>query len=162
DGATVTTVAGAPATATADTPVEIEVVDPAAATVVGTFNERIPTAAAWAAALAEAGVVPTGTAPAGADDTSATFAVRGPDAAAHAGQRVAAAGLFGARVEPVTARHRAAWRDLTVGPDRVTFPDGAALPWTAVDVAALWLPRPIPADARVLLVGEQPDQYWYV
>jgi hypothetical protein len=43
----------------------------------------------------------------------------------------------------------------------VTLPSGV-LPWSAVDVVAVWAPRPVPSGTRVLLVGETPGGYWYL
>ena len=162
DGGTLPTVAGSKLTAAADTEVEIEVADPSAASLVASTNERFPDAAAWTAALVQAGVVPAGAAPTTSEPDVVVWQLRGPDAVADATRKLEAAGLWAARVEPVTARHRAAWRDLVPSETGLAFPGGASLPWSAIDVAALWVPRPVPANAMVLVVGETPDQYWMV
>jgi len=146
----------------ADTPVEIEVADPQAATIVATLNDRFPDAAAWTAALVQAGAIASGTGPTRETVGGPVYEIRGPDAVAEATRKVEAAGLGGARVDPVTARHLAPWRDLAATESQLTFPGGATLPWSAIDVAAVWVPRAVPADARVLVVGETPEQYWYV
>jgi hypothetical protein len=161
DGGTLATVTGSELTVRGDTPVEIEVADPAAATVTATLNDRFPDAAAWTAALEKAGVLAAGARPVRETATGPVYDVRGPDAVADATRKVDAAGLGGARVDPVTTRHLAPWRELAATAAGVTVP-GATLPWSAIDVAAVWLPRVPPPGARVLVVGEVPAQYWYV
>jgi hypothetical protein len=161
DGAALTTVTGDTVKAAGDTPVEVEVADPGAATIVAAFNDRFPDAAAWTAALTQAVVIAPGTA--GREGGGAVaFDVRGPDAVKVATASIEKAQLWGARVEAVTVRHLAPWRDLVAAEGTVGFPGGATLPWSAIDVAALWLPRTPPDDAVVLLVGEEPGRYWYV
>ena len=36
------------------------------------------------------------------------------------------------------------------------------MPWSAVDVAAVWAPRPVPDGARVILSDEAPADFWLV
>jgi hypothetical protein len=161
DGGALTTVTGDAVRATGDTRVEVEVADPGAATIVAAFNDRFPDAAAWTEALTRAVVIAPGST--GRDGGGGVvFDVRGPDAVAVATQSIEKAQLWGARVEPVTVRHLATWRELTPAGPSVGFPGGATLPWSAIDVAALWLPRTPPDGAVVVLLGEEPGRYWYV
>ena len=62
---------------------------------------------------------------------------------------------------PSATRYRVPWKDLRADETGVTVPT-AVLPWSAIDVVAVWAPRPVPAGARVLLVGESPGGYWYL
>jgi hypothetical protein len=161
DGGALTTVTGDAVRATGDTRVEVEVADPGAATIVAAFNDRFPDAAAWTEALTRAVVIAPGST--GRDGGGGVvFDVRGPDAVAVATQSIEKAQLWGARVEPVTVRHLATWRELTPAGPSVGFPGGATLPWSAIDVAVLWLPRTPPDGAVVVLLGEEPGRYWYV
>jgi hypothetical protein len=156
------TVTGAEVRIAAETPVEIEVADPEAATVIATFNDRFPDVAAWTAALAQAAVISPDVVPGDTTLATAMFGIRGPHAVEATQKKLDAAGLGGARVDAVTARHLAPWRELISTDAGLTFPGGASLPWSAIDVAAVWLPRVPPADAHVIVVGEAPAQYWYV
>ena len=162
EAAALPTVHGSEVRIAAETPLEIEVADPEAATVIATFNDRFPDVAAWTAALAQAAVISPDVVPSETTEATAMFSIRGPDATAATQKKLDAAGLGGARVDAVTARHLAPWREVTATEAGLTFPAGASLPWSAIDVAAVWLPRVPPASAYVVVVDEAPAQYWYV
>jgi len=121
-------------------------VDPSAATLVCTFNERLPTAAKWATALDAAGIAATPRAP---GTESAHFDVSGDLAAVQ--HKLEAAGLWGARIEPVTHHFDKTWSELRAQP----LPDG-------LDLVGLYVVRGIPSDAYALITGEHPEDYWYV
>jgi len=162
DGGKLAAITGPAVTATGATEVEIEVADPGAALVVVTYDDKLKDAKAWAEALAAAGVIAPGAAPATTGDDHAAWKVQAPDAVHASEQKLSNAHLWASRVEPITARTKAAWRDLKAGPDGIQLADGRTLPWAAVDVAAVWAPRPVPAGARVLLTDEAPADYWVV
>jgi hypothetical protein len=160
-GAELTTVEGNAIHADASTPVEIDVVDPGAARVVVTFTEKYKDAKAWTDALAAAGVIAPGAAPSESLDGGAAWLVRTPDAVATSEGKLEKAELWATRVDPVTVSRKATWKELGATPSELTIGD-AKLPWSAVDVAALWLPRPLPDGAYVLVVDEKPSDYWAV
>jgi hypothetical protein len=160
-GADLQTVDGAKIHADATTPVEIDVVDPGAARVVVTFTEKYKDVKAWTDALAAAGVIAPGTAPGESLDGGAAWLVRAPDAVTATEAKLEQAELWATRVDPVTVSRKATWKDLGATPSELTIGD-AKLPWSAVDVAALWVPRPVPDGAYVLVVDEKPSDYWAV
>jgi len=144
--------------------IEISVADPGAAMVIAAFNPRLPDVKAWTEALVSAKVLDPGTAgtqPAAVTDETARWEVRAPDAVAAITRTLESAQLWGARVEPSATRYRVPWKDLHADEAGVQLPT-TALPWSAIDVVAVWAPRPVPAGARVLLVGESPAGYWYL
>lgn len=141
--------------------VEIAVADPGAAVVVATFNPRLPTLQAWTNALVEAGVLAAGEPPVRTTEDTARWEVRRADAVADITSRIEGAQLWGARAETATTRFRTPWSALTATEVGVTSPAGI-IPWTAVDVVAVWGPRAVPAGARILLADERPDGYWYL
>lgn len=141
--------------------VEISVADPGAALVIAAFNPRLPDVKAWGDALAAAGVITAGTPPTARNDDTVRWEVRLPDAVDAVTRSLENAQLWGARVEPSGTRYRVPWKDLRADATGVTLPTGI-LPWSAIDVVAVWAPRPVPAGARVLLVGESPGGYWYL
>lgn len=147
-----------------DADVELWLPDPGQAVVVGTFGSRLPDVAAWTAALARAGVIAPGTAPLSKTDDLARWLVQRPDAIASLNQQLDTAQLWGARVEPSPVRVRAKWSELVASAEGVTVParTGAVIPWAAIDVAAVWAPRTMPAGARVVITDEQPADYWYL
>jgi hypothetical protein len=140
---------------------ELVLADPGAAVVVATFNERMKDVTAWSEALVSSGVIVAGTEPTHVTDDTARWEVRIPDAVASVERTLEGAQLWGARVEPATTRSRIAWKDLRADAAGVTLPDGP-VPWSAIDVVAVWAPRAVPSGARVLLVGESPASYWYL
>lgn len=165
DGGAVSSLGGPQLKVTGDTPVELDVVDPAAALVTVTFTDRQPDLKAWTDALVAAGILPAATEPTSSTATRVTWLVRSDapgGAKAATEKKLEAAQLWASRVEPVTTRRKSTWKALAITDATLGIGDGAALPWSAVDVAALWVPRPLPADAQVLVVGEAPADYWTV
>lgn len=141
--------------------VEVVVVDPTAVTVSASLNARLPSAEAWTEALVTAGLVAPGTAPPETVNRLVRFEVRRPDAFASATAALAQAGLWGARLEPVTRRMRTSWAEAKVGDDGLVV-EGATVPWAALDVVAIHAARTVPGDAWVVIEGESPATYWYV
>ena len=158
-GGEVALVGGGTLAVRGDDEVEIVVPDPGRSMVIVAFTERLPDVAAWTKALAEAGVIAPGAAPTSTAEDTARWEVARPSA--ELGQALDIAALFGARVDPATARFRAPWSQLATSDDGVRGPAGT-IPWRAIDVAAVWAPRPVPAGAKVILVDEKPGSYWYL
>jgi hypothetical protein len=161
DGAALTAVTGDTFTVAADDVVELVLQDPDMVTIAVSFNERQPDEPSWAAALMRAGFHLRSAEPVKADSQAAWFEAEGRGVLAHADRMLKDATLYGALIDPVTLRRRAAWRDLAITADGVTV-DGATMRWTDVDVAAVHAARPLPDDPYLLLVGEEPEHYWYI
>jgi hypothetical protein len=156
----VTTVAGDTVVLTEYDTVATEVIDPDACTIAASFNERLPDTAAWLAALGRAGVVPAST---GAPD-AAVGQVRFQVAASVTATttKLETAGLWAARVEPVTRRYETHWGALRASsPAGLTF-GTATLPDPQIELVGLYIARPIPDGAYALVTGESPEDYWYV
>lgn len=140
--------------------VGFEVVDPDAATVVCTYNERHQDVTACASALAAAGIETKGT-PRDTDG-QAYFDVAMPGAVATLQTKLEAASLWAARVDPVTRHYETTWGALEgSGPAGFTV-DGTTLPDAQLDLVGLYVATSIPADAYALILGENPQDYWYV
>ncbi len=155
-----------------------DVVEPNAAIVVGTYNERLPDRTAWAKALADAGITVTGT---GRDDRERVFfdvvatapgerepgateaPASGPEGLrAATATKLEAAGLWAARVDSVTHHHETTWRALKQsGPAGVTVA-GITIPDAQLDLIGLYVVRDIPSGAVAVITGESPQDYWYV
>lgn len=156
----ITTVAGTEVTVRDGDNVAFDVVDPNAAVIVAAYNERHPDLAAWTKALAEAGIEVKG--PGRDDRERAFFDVAMPDAVATASSKLEAAGLWAARVDPVTHHHDTTWGALkTSGPAGFTV-NGQTLPDAQIDLVGLHVIRSIPDGAYAIIVGEHPQDYWYV
>jgi hypothetical protein len=164
DGGDVVLVDGGSLTIAGTTEVELWLPDPGQAVVVGTFSVRFPDVAAWTAALARAGVIAESAAPLSQTDALVRWQVQRPDAIASINQQLEDAQLWGARVEPSPVRVRTTFGALAVSADGVVLPgrNGAAIPASAIDVAALWAPRTMPAGAWVVMTDERPGAYWYL
>lgn len=156
----VTTVAGDAVRLAESDKVALEMIDPAASTIAASFNDRLPDTAAWRAALERAGLPPTAT---GSPDIAVgqvRFQVAAPVSTTTT--KLETAGLWAARVEPVTQRHETTWGALrTSSPAGLTF-GGASLPDAQIELVGLYTARPIPDDAYALVTGESPEDYWYV
>jgi hypothetical protein len=156
----ITTVAGDEIVVRENDRVGFDVIDPEAAVVVGAYNERLPNLAAWTKALADAGVTVNG--PGRDDRERAFFDVTLPAAVATVATKLEAAGLWAARVDPVTHHHETTWRALRhSGPVGFTV-GGLTMPDAQLDLIGLYVVRDIPSDAYAVIVGEKPQDYWYV
>jgi len=158
--ATVTTVAGDQVTPANSDGVALDVLDPDAATIAASFNERLPDIAAWRAALARAGITP---ASAGTPDDAlgqVRFAVAASVGATTA--RLETAGLWAARVEPVTRHYQTTWGALRKSPPAGLDVGGSVLPDAQIELVGLYVAAGIPGDAYALVTGELPADYWYV
>jgi hypothetical protein len=162
--ATVATVAGDPVTLSDGDAVALDVLEPDAATIVASFNDRLPDTAAWLAALdSKAGITPVNVS---APDTvlgQLRFTVAATPAATTA--RLEKAALWAARVEPVTRHHETTWgvlRQSSAAGLDVGRSAGGPVPDGQIELVGLYVAHRIPGDAYVLVTGEQPDDYWYV
>jgi len=136
--------------------VELDVVEPGAATLAASFNERLPDIAAWQAELGKAGVAIAVT---GKPDTAlrqVRFAIAG--AVADTTAKLEAAKLLDARVEPVTHHIRTTWGALRDHPRDALGPAAA----TQLDLVGLYVLRGIPDGAYAVVTGEHPEEYWYI
>jgi hypothetical protein len=140
--------------------VALEMIDPDASTIAASFNDRLPDTAAWRAALERAGVTPSST---GAPDPAVgqvRFQVAAPVTTTTT--KLETAGLWAARIEPVTRRYETTWGALRASsPAGLTF-GGMSLPDAQIELVGLYTARAIPDDAYALVTGESPEDYWYV
>jgi hypothetical protein len=156
----ITSVAGDVITVRDNDRIGFDVIDPNAAIVVGAYNDRLPNLAAWTKALADAGVTVKG--PGRDDRERCFFDVEVPNAVATVATKLQAANLWAARVDPVTHHHETTWRGLRrSGPAGFTV-GGLTIPDPQMDLIGLYVTRDIPSDAVAVIVGEQPQDYWYV
>jgi len=113
-------------------------------------TEQVYDEAAAARLLVAAGVLAAPAAPSAKDDASWSFEVPAAEGEAAVLARLRAAKVFGAGVRAKMREHEGRWGAL------------AELPVAdAVRIAVFVPPDPVPAGARVLLVGETPARYWY-
>ncbi len=109
-------------------------------------------------ALAAAGL-PAPTAPGETSLGAWTYEIPGDPAAVR--DKLHAARIFGAAVDPKLVRHEGARADLTVTPAGLTL-GGKSLPWSRVQRVTFFVPAALPADAWIVLQGESPASLWYV
>jgi len=161
--------------------VAFDVVDPAHAVIVISYNERLASAAAWTKELTAAGIAiekleeghapvatpepKKGEAPkvdkldeSAADQARVSVAMSVADATA----KLEGAKLFAARVEPVTRHYQTTWAALRgSAPTGFTVGD-ATLPDAQIDLVGLYVARGIPSDAYALVTTDVPADYWYM
>ena len=137
--------------------VAFDVVDQDTAVIVGTINERFPTAQAWATALASAGIATKG-APRATDEI-VRFDVAAEPALS---TKLEAANLWAARVEPVTHHYDTTWGALRPASAAGFVVKATTIPDAQLDLVGLYVERSIPSDAYALIAGEKPADYWYV
>lgn len=157
---TVKTVAGEEVRVRTTDRVGFDVVDPGAAVIVAAYNERLPSLAAWTEALTGAGI---GLAGPGRDDRErAFFDVKLPDAVATVASKLEAAGLWAARVDPVTHHQDTTWGALVASGPAGFSVGSVTIPDAQIDLIGLHVIRAIPDGAVAVIVGENPQGYWYV
>jgi len=140
--------------------VAFDVVDANAAMVVGTKNERLPSPEAWAAALTAAGITTLGSPEDG--ETAVRIRVQVENGVAGLEAKLEAGKLWAARGEPVTRHYDTTWGELKQSPPHGFRVGDQVVPADPKDLIGIYLTRVIPSDAYVLIVGEHPDNYWYV
>ncbi len=141
--------------------VELSVADPGAAIVVAALSPGRPDVTAWANALAAAGVITPGAEPIRTSTDLIRWEVKRPDAVATIQAALDGAQLWGARVEPAMTHVRAPWKELALNDAGVVGPNGV-IPWSSIDVVAVWARRTVPGGAWVVLTDEAPGDYWYL
>jgi len=109
-------------------------------------------------ALAAAGL-PAPSAPGETALGAWTYEIPGEVAAVR--DKLHAARIFGAAVDPKLARHEGTRADLVVAANGLTL-RGKSLPWSRVQRVTFFVPATLPADAWILLQGETPGSLWYV
>jgi hypothetical protein len=159
-GGAVATVSGDPARLADRDAVALDVVDPGAATLAASFNDRLPDAAAWRAALERAGLTVTETA--APDPALGQIRFTVGTSVSDATSRLEAAGLWAARVEPVTRHYRTTWGALRASPPAGLAIGDKVIPDGEIELVGLYPARAIPGDAYAVVTGELPDDYWYV
>ncbi len=141
-------------------------------------SEERGTAEAWAAALAQAGVLEAGAVPLpreapvaepdkpkGKRAVSWTFAASVPGGAEAVRSKLRESKLFGVLVEPIGKTYQTTWQELSSqgasqsGALRLA---GNPVPWSDISWLSFDVSREMPEEAVVLLSQEEPDIYWYV
>lgn len=132
-----------------------EVVDPNVATIVATFAAGTPEhaplldAGAWQRELEKLGIPAKPLATDEKDTALGQARFQASMPVADITSKLEKASLWAARVEPVTRHHQLTWAELKASP-------------IAFDLVGVYVTRPIPDDAYALLVGEVPQDYWYI
>lgn len=159
----VATVAGDQVSLDDSVAVALDVVAPDAAIIVASFNERLPDTAAWTQALIRAGLPPAQPgAPAAVDAAIGQVRLAVAVSSSEATTKLEAAGLWAARIEPVTRHVKTTWATMRKSPPAGLDVGGQLLPDAQIELVGLAITRPIPAGAYAVVTGEVPDDYWYV
>jgi hypothetical protein len=140
--------------------VELEVPVPDAAELLIRFNEKLPSPAAWVTALEAAGI--SASAMRDITEYKAKVDVKVPDAVAATTAKLAAAKLYVPEINPVRKTVKTTWGELAKAGAGPVVIGGETIDDARIDLVQVTVARAIPADARLVLVGEVPEQYWYV
>jgi hypothetical protein len=166
-GAQLKDVHGDTVAVTGDTPIELDERVAGVALVTLYTNDTIKNEAGARAALVTAGFQPAATT-AKATDRSWTFEVPAPDGLPGLRAAISKANLYAAMASDSVAdeivRHAGNWKDVTVdtAARQVKLADGGSFPLASVASLIAYVKPTLPADAEILLVGEQPADFWYV
>jgi hypothetical protein len=157
----VTTVTGEQVDVRDSDHIGFEIVDPSAATVVCTFNEKHETVDACSKELHNAGIPTTPTPRTGREQ--AYFDVTGTEnAVATMTSKLEAAKLWGTRVDTVTRHFDTTWGKLKTSSPAGFTVETTTIPDAQIDLIGLYVVRGIPSDAYAVIIGEHPQDYWYV
>ncbi len=161
-GGPLTTVAGDAVTVASGDRVAFDLLDPAKAVVIASFNDRLPTAQAWLSALTAAGLTPTLAQAGPSDETLGQARFEVATSFADATRRLELAQLWAVRVESVTRHLTTTWGELARSAAAGFVAEGTTVPDAQIDLLGVYIVRPIPDDAYALLTTELPQDYWYV
>lgn len=174
-GGGVATVAGDRIAVADSDRVAFDVVDPARSTIVATFTgKRDPSegdpghgpltdASMWIAELGRHGITAAvSPVPGEADAILGQVRLDVALPVADVTAKLEDAKLWAARVERVTTHHETTWGALRASPPSGLSAGGRTIPDAHVDLVGLFVQRGVPRDAYALLVGERPQEYWYV
>ena len=150
--------------------VALDVVDPSGALIVAAVNERHASKQAWIDALTTAGLAPGAPLPGpenellGADGkpTQVRFEIMTPGAVAAVTAKLEAAGLWAARVEPITRHYDTTWGDLRTSTAGAFKLGKSTIADADIDLVGLYVAKGIPDGAYALITGEKPQDYWHV
>ncbi|HEY5938892.1 MAG TPA: hypothetical protein VIU61_29770 [Kofleriaceae bacterium] len=159
---TLTSVTGDKVTVADGDRAAFDLVVPDAAVIIAAINDRMPTPAAWQTALAAAGLPIKLATPHERDATLRQVRFDVATSVAATNTALEAANLWATRAEPVNRHVETTWGELKKSPPTGLRVGDQTLPDTAVPLIGLHVVRGIPGDARVLIVGEHPEDYWYV
>ena len=136
--------------------VVFDVIAPNEALIVASFTERLPSAQAWADALAREQLPTTliESKPGDGVVEQARFASK--MSVQDTTKKLENAKLWAARVEPVTSHRSTTWREIRLATVGLALPDAQG------DLAGIYVAREIPDDTYVLIASEAPEDYWYV
>jgi len=152
--------------------IAFDVIDSSLSTVIATFTPGTPDhaalldAGAWQKALEGLGITATVIAPNDKDKAlgQARFDTQQPVATVT--EKLEAAKLWSARVETVTRHLDTTWGALkSSAPAGFVVASGAGtttIPDAQLDLVGIYVTRSIPSDAYALIVGEVPQDYWYI
>ncbi len=139
--------------------VAADTIEPASATIAASFNERLPDTAAWQAALQQAGLAQVTVGQ--RDDALGQIRFTVGSGVAATTAKLEQAGLWAARVEPITRHLEATWGALRGSPAG-QLALGGSVPDAQLELIGIYVARAIPAGAYVVVTGEAPAEYWYV
>ena len=148
--------------------IAFDVVDANLSTIVATFTPGTPDhaplldSAAWQKTLEQLGIAAK---PIAQDDKDQSFGQVRFDTSAGVDdvtKKLEGAKLWAARVEPVTRHHQTTWGALE-GSSPAGFTIGSTtIPDAQLDLVGISVTKPIPDEAYALIIGEVPQDYWYI
>jgi len=142
--------------------VAFDIVVPDVSTVIASLNTRVPDAAAWQAAFATANLPVKVAKPLDRDAQLRQVRFDVPLSVAATTSALEAANLWATRVEPVNRHYETTWGELKKsGPGAFAVGKDMILD-SVIPLVGLYVVRGIPDDAWVVIVGELPEDYWYV
>lgn len=158
--------------------VAFDVIDPSLSIVVATFTPGTPDhaplldASAWQKTLEGLGLAAKPIAQEDKDKSFGQVRFEVAGSVADITAKLEGAKLWAARVEPVTRHHEATWQAVraagiehtaTGAPGEHGIKIGSAtIPYAGIDLVGFYVTKPIPEDAYALIVGEVPQDYWYI
>jgi hypothetical protein len=150
---------------TPDTPVELNERVAGVALVTVYQNDVVKDEAGARAALTAAGLTPAA-ALARSTDKSWTFEVPAPDGLPGVRAALSKASLYAAMasdsVSDEIVSHVGSWKDFVADGTMVKLADGKSFPLSSVANVVAHVKPTLPADAEIVLVGDDPARFWYM
>jgi hypothetical protein len=148
--------------------VAFDVIDPGLSTVTATFTPGTPDhvalldQGAWQKSMTDLGITAKALPVDEKDKALGQVRFETQHPVSEVTTKLEGAKLWSARVEAVTRHHETTWGALKASPPAGFTVGPSTLPDAQLDLVGIYVSRGLPSGAVALLVGEIPQDYWYI
>ncbi len=125
-------------------------------------TSKYPDETSWRAALLEAGFLPKSARPTNETPSGWSYKIPAPNGHEAINAKLVEAKFFTVWARPSIQNHQIPWMELQASTDKIIIPTHS-IPWKNLVGIRIETPAsPVPKSAKVLLLHQSPEDYWYV